>query len=213
MTFSVAIRTVPARHAHLVRLLQELAPHIPALLGVHISGRADLTPNENGCRALDAAHGDRADWTIFLEDDAALLDDFTTTVAHWLHDHARDDIHFYPLGAQYAECSNWLPPVWPYRLRDYYCSVALVIRTRAIPSAVAYIEASLARQGFDRLLAEWHATVSESDHVLTPVPCFVDHVGDESTLVNGRADRNIVGRFRGWMGRTLQYRSTSWPTI
>lgn len=209
MTFSFAVRTVPQRKELFDQLMMQLYAEAhrgePHVTGISINDQTDITPNENGCRALDAA--EPADWVVFLEDDAGLIDDFLPSVQRWLNDFSHPDIHVYPLGCQYME--SWLgcQDMWPYMLRDYYCSVAFVIRPTMIASLTRFVRSMPhVRQGFDRLVAEWHAAVSPSTCLRTPIPCFVEHLGDDSTLLDGRPDRNVVGRFRGFRGYDFSYR-------
>ena len=213
MTFSIAIRTVPERAelfgSLMARLSRETVPvHVSAVPGPWIPGGTNVSPNENACLALEKAEQDHARWTIFLEDDAGLIDDFMGSVERWMGDFARPDVHVYPLGCQYSE--NWPKgtpaQAWEYPIKDFYCSVALVIRTTLIPSILSHFRASVAPQGFDLMLGEWHRTVSDSPCLITPIPCFVEHLGDDSTLINGRSNRNVVGRFRGFRGYDYSYR-------
>ena len=210
MTFSIAIRTVPERAQLFGSLMARLEQE--ETVAVSASLREDVTPNENGCLALEMAECQDTDWVIFLEDDAGLIDDFMGSVERWIEDHATDDIHVYPLGAQYKFPEG--ATAWVYPLDHYYCSVAFVIRRSMIPSLVEYFRARPAvNQGFDLMIAEWHRTVSPSNHLLTPVPCFVEHLGDESTLIDGRSERNVVGRFFEFRGYDFTYQRTNWLRI
>jgi hypothetical protein len=209
MTFSFAIRTVPARRTHFMRLMREVLAQTahPSVRGVHVSADPFASPNANGTRALEAAVADETDWIIFLEDDAGLIHDFVGSVERWLLDHHDPNVHIYPLGAQYAEAHDWKSPVWRYRLKDYYCSVAFAVRATLVPALVWHFKSVVAcRQGFDLELVKWHQSVSPSPHLLTPVPCFVEHLGDDSTLIDGRSMKNVVGRFRGFGGYDFTYK-------
>lgn len=206
MTFSIAIRTIPARAELFCQLACQVADIMadPGVLGLHVSARADVTPNENACLALAGAAGDEADWVLFLEDDAGPIDDLIGSVDRWLADHEDPAVHVYPLGYQYdADASE---TAWEYPISAFYCSVALVIRTSMVPSLIAYLRAnSHVRQGFDLMTGHWHRTASDSPDLLAPVPCFVEHLGDESTLIDGRPGHNVVGRFRGFSGYDYSY--------
>lgn len=210
MTFSLAVRTVPQRGMLFNTLMQRLLKfhRHPNVKGLHVSNRTDVTPNENGCLALEAAIVDGTDWIIFLEDDAGPIADFLGSTTRWLADHEDPNIHVYPLGCQYAEAwpKTGEPTSWKYYIKDYYCSVAFVLRAAYAESLVSYFRTrNFARQGFDIFTGRWHQTVSDSPYLLTPIPCFVEHLGDESTLVDGRPDRNVVGRFRGFRGFDYTY--------
>lgn len=205
--FNVAVRTVPARQELFASLMTQLVKAVPSTLvhGIHVSSRTDVTPNENACLALHSVRPD-ASWTIFLEDDAGLIDDFFGSVQRWLAVHARPDVHLYPLGAAYSSQFPKDRHVWEYPISAYYCSVAFVLRTDWVSSAVGYMRMnSHVHQGFDLMMGHWHRTVSASEYFYTPVPCFVDHLGDESTLIDGRPGRNVVGRFCGFRGYDYSY--------
>ena len=210
MTFSIALRTVPERSflfSSLMRqLVQETALSEGAVRGIHVSRRPDVTPNENACLALEAALQDRAEWTLFIEDDAGPIDDFLGSVDRWLAKYQREDIHIYPLGCQYSHAWPKIGDAWEYPISKFYCSVAMVIRAVFIPSLLVYIRSHEARQGFDLMSGRWHQTVSSSPFLLTPMPCFIEHLGDQSTLIDGRSERNVVGRFAGFAGREYVYR-------
>jgi hypothetical protein len=208
-TFSYAIRTVPQRADLFLSLLARISPSLlsPSVLGLHVSPNGSVAPNENGCRALDAAALDRADWVLFLEDDADPIDDFLGSVERWLTDFATDDVHIYPLGSPLT-VSNVPAVQWP--ISQFYCSVALAIRGSLVGSLVAYLRAnSHVRTGFDIMAGHWHRTVSPSNYLIAAQPCLVDHVGDESTLIDTRPGRNVVGRFERFIGRDFSYKPQS----
>lgn len=207
MMISVAVRTVPQR-AELFRPLMTQLLQMP-FLGWHVSNDPSLTPNENGCRALDAAAMDVADWVLFLEDDAGLIDDFYGSLTRWMRDHERPDVHIYPLGCQYAELwddSHRARGAWDYPVSAFYCSVAMLVRRcYAVPLVNYFRRQQGIRQGFDILSSRWHSVTSTRDHLVTPVPCLVEHLGDDSTLAENRSEKNVVGRFRGFPGHDYSY--------
>lgn len=209
MTFSIAVRTVPLRKElfnSLHEKLLEIEKH-PSVKGIHVSSSLAVTPNENGCLALEATLYDESDWVIFLEDDAGLINDFIGSVERWMNDHMISDVHIYPLGCQYYESWPSLEAtMWVYPIRNFYCSVAMVIRRSMIPSILTFIRNQNVTQGFDLLLGRWHKTASVSDDLITPIPCFIDHLGDDSLLAMGRGNGDIVGHFRGFRGYDYSYR-------
>jgi hypothetical protein len=75
-----------------------------------------------------------------------------------------------------------------------------------VPSILTFIRNQNITQGFDLLLGRWHKTVSVSDDLITPIPCFIDHLGDDSLLAMGRGNGDIVGHFRGFRGYDFSYR-------
>lgn len=206
-TFSIAIRTVARRRAMFLELLQRLAaaPY-DGLVPFYASSEEDVSPNENACIALEGAAKFGADWVLFLEDDAGPVDDFFGSVERWLADHADPTVHIYPLGTVLGT-SNVPAIRWP--IEQFYCSVALAIRAAQVPSLIAYLRANAhVRTGFDLMAGHWHRTVSESPFLIAVQPCLVDHLGDESTLIDTRPDRNVVGHFPRFLGRDYSYRST-----
>lgn len=208
MTFSIAIRTVPKRAELFSRLMEDIHRlWTPSVIGLHVSCDDKISPNENACKALERTTVDNADWTLFLEDDAGLIEDFFGSTERWLEKNAKSDIHLYPLGCQYSESWPKGTDKWEYPIAAYYCSVAGIIRSSQVSSLIACIRTTYGhvQQGFDILSGHWHRTVSSSDNLLTPIPCFVEHLGDESTLIEGRPDRNVVGRFRGFPGKDYVY--------
>ena len=208
MKFSIAVRTVPKRNQLFTSLMEDIHRlWTPSIVGLHVSCDDKISPNENACKALERTIVDNSDWTIFLEDDAGLIEDFFGSTERWLEKHILPNIHLYPLGCQYKESWPNGADFWKYPIAAYYCSVAGVFRTSKVLSLTNCIRTTYGhvQQGFDILSGHWHRTVSDSDYLLTPIPCFVEHLGDESTLIEGRPDRNVVGRFRGFPGKEYVY--------
>lgn len=205
MRFAIAIRTVPARRELFLALIERLSaalPH-PSVVALSISEDADAAPNENGCLAIEGALAAECDWVLFLEDDAGPVDDFIGSTERWLADHAQDDVHLYalgsPLGVLDVEAVRW-------PIEQFYCSVALAIRASQAASLVAYLRANAhVRTGFDIMSGHWHRTVSDSPYLIAAQPCLVDHLGDESTLIDTRPGRNVVGRFKRFLGTDYSY--------
>lgn len=208
MIFSFAIRTVPSRvmlFSALWKKISELSER-DNVVGVGVSGRVDVTPNENACLALELGIKSPSDWTIFLEDDAGLIDRFMENVTWWIDKHQRSDVHVYPLGCQYSRCWSEGMVAWDYPIDAFYCSVAMVVRSAMVPSLISYMRSNAhVYQGFDLMTGHWHRTVSSSNYLVTPVPCLIEHLGDDSTLIEGRPARNVVGRFGGFKGYDFSY--------
>jgi len=208
MTFSIGVRTVRREGADylstfLSRLAEIGATSHRDVLGVHICDGTglDITANENGCRAIETALCDRPDWVMFLEDDVDPINDLIGSVQRWMEDHERPGVHLYPLACQYSQCFKPGATAWEYRTGAYYGSQALLLRASAAPSAINYVRTEWApHRGFDLALARWHESYApETTHLVTPVPCFVDHIGSVSTLGCN------VGRFAGFPGRDFSY--------
>ena len=205
MTLSVAIRTISKRREMLHELLARLtsAPVAQGVLRIKVAPFDDVAPNENACRAIEGAAQFGADWIIFLEDDAGPVDDFFGSVTRWLDDHSVDDVHLYPLGGVYG-VSNVPCVRWP--IEQFFCSVALALRGAMATSLVEYLRANAhVRTGFDIMSGHWHRTVSNSPFLIAAQPCLVDHLGDESTLIDTRPGRNVVGHFSRFLGRDYSY--------
>lgn len=205
-TFSIAIRTVPARAWLFGQLIEQLTPTLtsPEVLGLSISANPDVAPNENGCRALEGAIAYGADWVLFLEDDAGPILDFIGSTSRWLNDWAEHDVHLYPLGTPLGT-GGTKALHWP--IEQFYCSVAMAIRGSMVRSLIDYLRAnSHVRTGFDLMSGHWHRTVSKSHCLVAAQPCLVEHLGDDSTLIDTRPQRNVVGRFRGFISKDWSYR-------
>lgn len=207
MRFALAVRTVPQRRELFLDLLEQLAVAFchPEVVALSISADANVAPNENACLALEGAAIADCDWILFLEDDAGLVKDFVGSVGRWLSDHERPDVHLYALGSPL--CVSDVPAVaWP--IEQFYCSVALAVRASQAASLVAYLRANAhVRTGFDIMSGHWHRTVSDSPCLLAAQPCLADHLGDVSTLIETRPERNVVGRFKRFLGADYSYHS------
>lgn len=204
---AVAIRTVPQRvemfGALLARLMRS-AERVADPPLVFVSCDATVAPNENGCIALERAAAEGgAEWLVFLEDDADPIDDFFGSVERWLADWSVEDVHVYPLGSVLS-VSDVAAIRWP--IEQFYCSVALAIRASMAHSLIDYLRVNThVRTGFDIMTGHWHRTVSPSPHLIAAQPCMVDHIGDDSTLIETRPHRNVVGRFKRFVGRDYSY--------
>lgn len=218
MTFSIGMRTIQRSGAdYLSRTLARLgevglyplcADRRPRVLGLHISDGTglDISSNENGCRAIELALQDNPEWVLFLEDDIDVIDDFIGSIERWLADHEQPTIHIYPLGCNYSQCFTPEMTAWRYRTGAYYGSQALLLRASRARAFVAYVRTywlpNNGNRAFDLALARWHESIEpEQPFLLTPVPCFVDHLGSESTFGYN------VGRFAGFGGHAYSYRS------
>lgn len=207
MTFSIGLRTAPREVDYLTATLKRLAESgtmkHPQVLGVHVAYGEGLTPNENGCRAMQFALNDKPDWVIFLEDDIDVLDDFIGSVSRWLSDHERPHVHLYPLACQYSRCFDERATFWEYSTPAYYGSQGLVLRAMPAQAFINFVRTEWKPpRAFDMALARWHEQYEPSTtHLVTPVPCFIDHLGDVSTFGYN------VGRFEGWRGREYSYKA------
>lgn len=207
MTFSIGLRTALREVDYLTATLKRLSESgtmkHPQVRGLHVTYGHGLTPNENGARALELALKDNPDWVIFLEDDIDVLDDFIGSISRWLTDHERPKVHLYPLACQYSQCFEEGKSFWEYSTPAYYGSQGLILRAEPAKAFINFVRHEWKPpRAFDLALARWHeAYEPEATHFITPVPCFIDHLGDVSTFGYN------VGRFVGFKGREYSYRA------
>jgi len=225
VTFSIGIRTVfrPQNYCRntVVRLAESGTLSHPSVLGLHVHHGEVLNPNMNGVGALRAAARDNPDWVVFLEDDIDIINDFINSLQAWLDAFARDDVFFYPLGSFYAGItqSRRAYGFWEMPLHLYYGSQAVAFRTH---DALHYAHWLDEHQGdttpewsqwrfdqhFDMHLAMWQRMVGGNNEItITPSPCFVDHVGENSIM--GTWERtgrmlDFAGRDWSFCGRELE---------
>lgn len=223
MTFSIAIRTITRKADYcrgtLTRLVETGSLQHPELLGLHISHGEGISPNANGCRAIQMAVRDGADWIIFLEDDVDMIDNFLSDVELWLEDWSAPNVLAYPLSCFYSDAvkESRRRGAWDrYPLDKYYGSQGFAIRTAdALDFAnwLTGLNKPFDRDvSFDIHLAQWHLLRRPAvKHVITPAPCFLDHTGEFSSIgPPGSWER--VGRVAGFAGRQWSYQSDRRPS-
>lgn len=218
MTFSIGMRTMFRRADYcsqtVARLSETGSLHHRDVVGFHVSHGEGITPNMNGVHALRMAAKDGADWVLFLEDDIDIVDDFVGSVSRWLQDHATPDVLAYPLGSFYKNVTD-CPAViqageWRIPRRLYYGSQAVVFRTPDAADYADWLEAYTRVQddkdrsgSFDLRISDWHGERRPKTETLcTPIPCLVDHIGEESLM--GTWTR--TGRILHFAGRGWSYR-------
>ncbi len=207
MSFSICIPTVPVRESLFSALATNFGSWLghAQVLGLHVSGRADFSLNENSCRALEAAAGDGSEGVVFVQDDAGPIRDFVGSTERWLEAHQVEDVHVYPLAHAYAldQVCLYLPTPdaqrWNYPIEGFFGAVALVIRASMVPSLITYIKESGLSLAFDILVGRWHRSISQSTFLIAPIPCFVDHLGSKSTI------GNTVGQYPCFLGQEWAY--------
>lgn len=210
MTFSIAMRTMPRPYDYCRDTLRRLVDvgvfQHRSVIGFHLHHGDGLTPNQNGIGALQRAVRDHADWVLFLEDDIDVIDDFMGSVERWLTRFAKPTVRVYPLGCFYPESikENRERGVWELPLPKYYGSQAVLLRTDDAASYAEYLGRLAHEEShFDLLLADWHIRQEPlQPHLLTPAPCFIDHLGEQSLM--GTWDR--TGRMTEFAGREWSYR-------
>jgi hypothetical protein len=210
--FSLGIPTVtrPYRQHLFARLASTGTLEHHLLKGFHIS--YDRGPNESAYHVLRQCCDDGAPWVMFLEDDIEIIDDFLSSTARWLHDYARPDVHFYPLGSgvrrglRKARQDGLGAFQWP--LKDYYGTCGFVMRTE---DCRAFLDAASQKPDWmvewnclDVNLCEWHTRVEPGQEwILTPSTCLIDHRGAVSSLSSDPV--HWTGTFDGFGGTHYRY--------
>lgn len=205
-TFSLAVITVdrPYRETFIQRLVETRTVFDRRVRGLHIA--YERPQMENVRVALRAAVADGADWVILFEDDIDIVDDFIGSTERWLSDHARDHVHFYPLGSaakrSMRKAFDDRVTCWMYPLKHYFGATAVAMRTA---DACSFLDFAWNTDDYlDVNLQRWHvALFPASRYVITPVPCLIQHEGQASTL---SGESHWSGRYPGWLGRSVQYR-------
>lgn len=153
------------------------------------------TPNGNAARALQWAAAQDSDYVIFLEDDLDFCACFLESVDAWLGTHRRPDRHLYPLCAAYPRAIRDVlrrgGESWEYPIASFYGTQGYVLPREEARRCAAYMAEHPTyrgvHQGHDLLLTDWaRETWPEVKHFLATAPCFVQHVGEESSLHPGR---------------------------
>lgn len=168
----------------------------------------DKTANDNGYetirRGIELSNGKAF---MFLEDDLNFIkhfgraaDEFTT------HCEGVPSIVL-PLCAAYDGVERCRGIAWRYPVSDFYGTQAFVIRPAEAVRFLAFIDSvrPLPSKGFDMLIKRW-AESEKQTHFLTPYRSFVQHLGVESSIHNGR-----FHHYRSWPGTEWEYRSGVFP--
>lgn len=165
-----------------------------------------LTNNQNGLLALEIGLASGADYIMHLEDDLAVCADFGQAVGLWLREHAHPSIPFYTFHTPYRQVREAFGlgrTAWVYPARMFYGNQCWVMSRPMAESAVDYLRVHVplwrSTQGFDMLLKAWLAARGD-EGLLASVPCFVQHVGEDSSLGN-RFHNN-----QSWPGVDWTYR-------
>lgn len=212
MTYSLAITTVdrPYRQEFFRRLVATGTLTHARVRGVHII--QNRPPNEAFVYAARAAQADGADWTIILEDDIEIIDDFMGSVDRWLQDVQEPSLHFYPLGCalrramRKAQADGARSLRWP--IREFYGMTAVAIRRTPLATFCAELERApdwmMPVYGVDENFKRWHLRhYPEQTDTITPVPCFVDHRG--TTTSQTMAPAHFTGTYPGFVGTNITY--------
>lgn len=212
MTYSITMTSVerPYRHDTFLRLVETGTLEHPLLCGFHIA--YNRLPNINTVHVWQQALLDNADWILFLEDDIDIIDDFLGSTDRWLADHARAHIQFYPLGCgvrgamrrakeQRARSFNW-------PIRAFYGATALALRPAFVrdfcETYAQHPDWMMNPYGLDENLKRYiQRMYPDQPHICTPVPCFIDHRGAQTSQT--MANSHWTGSYTGWEGRAITY--------
>lgn len=211
MTYSLCMTTVarPYRQHTFRRLVESGTLDHPLLRGFHIA--YERLPNPNTDHVFRQALQDDTDWILFLEDDIDLIEDFLGSTDRWLADYATPDIHFYPLGCgvrrAYLRARDEGNRMWDWPLHEFFGATALALRPEFVR---AFCETYATRPdwfidptGLDENLKQFHRRYSTSPVLRTPIPCFIDHCGVETSQTT--AEPHWTGTYPGWIGVTGRY--------
>ncbi len=168
------------------------------------------TPDDLRCANLNVAAALRdgansSDWVLFLEDDIDICGDFMESTLRWLSEHVSDEYRVYPLGANYPSVlslSHKGETSWRYPIEKFYGTQAFVLRAEDAFTLAGFLEDDpyhFNEEGtsWDLIMHLWSKSYYPSIlHFLTPVPSFVQHIGQNST-VNPRNDIHVFPSFPG----------------
>lgn len=198
------IRTTPTRTRYCGRTVDNLIESNGGDEHRIIIISSKRTPNENGLEAIRAGiEYSKGEPFIFLEDDLAFIRGFHQAATDFTRLCAGVPSMILPLCAAYKDallqCRGM---AWRYPVENFYGTQAFVIYPEDAKSFLAYCKAmaKFPERGFDMLLKNW-ATKNGAKHFLTPHRSFVQHLGVESSLHNGR-----FHHYATWPGADWQYR-------
>lgn len=163
------------------------------------------TPNENGIEALKqgiaASNGKPF---VFLEDDVRFIKHFNQAAETFSRACSGVKTPFIPLCAAYPEGLNKCRGIaWRYPVKNFYGTQAFVIKPADAEAFLKFLKTKgeLPSRGFDMLLKQWAESL-KVEHLLTPQRCFVQHIGVESSLHNGR-----FHHYSAWPGADWEFRT------
>lgn len=189
----------------------------------------DYLPCENAGRALvggaEIATRLGVDWVLFCEDDLDFCDEFSSSVAVWLDEHAHDDYRVYSFGCAYpnvellsrpgasmivngAVVTN--PTYWRYPCTKFYGTQCFAIRRDDARSLGSYLFSNPDVRGvkspgaYDLMFHDWMAREYPNNYFfLASVPSFVQHIGRQSVCTGLEATHV----FSSWKGLEWRYRA------
>lgn len=183
--------------------------HVPFHVSTKYSTRAKVNQHVSDAFRFGASY--QSPWVLYIEDDIDVCAKFLDSVGGWLDDYARKEFRLYPLGAAFDD-SLWASlrdhSAWRYNVNDFYGTQAVVVRWLDAVSIANWLLQPRFEENpgvYDLHLQEWsHVHYPELNYFLTPLPNFVQHVGEESLII---PDRNTAHKFPAWAGRDWFYQS------
>lgn len=167
--------------------------------------RADrpLTPNENASASW--FHGWKraaetgARWVLNLEDDIDVCERFVDETFAWLEAQSKSEYRLFPLNAPHQASG----PVYQYPIGAFWAAQAVVARPEDAKKLSDFLFWNPKFQGttqsHDLLIHSWmKQDYPKATHFLTPMPGFIQHIGEDSMLALTRKERdpNAIGFFR-----------------
>ena len=153
-----------------------------------------LSPNMNAGRALLIGSQVQADWVLFLEDDIEVCKDFLDGVAWWLNHFADTRHRLFTFYTCYHEVEQQHKGSgvgsWEYPVDKFYGTQCMALRPREAQSIGEYLVGlSYPTSSYDIEIQNWTKAFPNlmqegSECFLASVPCFVQHIGEQSVLFN-----------------------------
>lgn len=198
------IRTFPGRVLYCGKTVDNLIRSNDGETHEILIRSSNKTPNENGLDCIRAGikHGGGEPF-VFLEDDLAFIRNFNRAAKAFYDACAGSGSRFLPLCANYTKALDACRGIaWNYPLKDFYGSQAFVIAPDMAESFLFWANnRQIPPRGFDLLIKDWAVDAGYSS-VLTPQRSFVQHIGVESSLHNGR-----FHHYASWPGPDYQWRT------
>lgn len=198
------IRTTPTRTKYCGRTVDNLIESNGGRAHRVIIVASNKTPNENGFDALQAGIDcSKGQPFIFLEDDLAFIRGFNQAAEDFTNLCSGVRSLILPLCANYKDALAACRGVaWRYPVSNFYGTQAFVIHPSDAEHFLRYCKSLsyMPSSGFDLLIKNW-AAANHKTHFFTPHRSFVQHLGVESSLHNGR-----FHHYSTWPGPDWKYR-------
>jgi hypothetical protein len=140
--------------------------------------------NENSLRCLKEAQKQNTEWTIFLEDDVDVINNFLESVDAWLNLCYDENVPLYSLSTNYVETRQSII-AWKYPIERFYGTQGYCIHKNRINSLIQSLETTTLVGLHDMRIKEWGICYGFK-HFLASCPSFIQHLGDNSSIHEGR---------------------------